>query len=339
MSQYQESKALVQRYYEELATANSDTIASVITRYTADDYQWNGVYPWNEQYSADDVAGAFWQPFLDSWSSVQRRQDVFIAGTNEIDGSEWTLSMGHLMGLRDATWLGIPATRKMGFLRYADFNCVQDGKITRSGFFCDIISVMNQAGIHPLPPQTGASFIYPGPMTHDGLLFDAQDEAESQKTRDLVNRMIADLTELNVSGNNMPPSELLARTWHNDMIWYGPAGIGATYTIERYQEQHQYPFRQGLKDKTYNGHVCRVAEGNYCGFFGWPNLSNTPTGGFLGLPASDVRADMRVVDVYRRDGDKLAENWVFIDFPYWLKQQGLDILERSASISGTSTGL
>ena len=38
-------------------------------------------------------------------------------------------------------------------------------------------------------------------------------------------------------------------------------------------------------------------------FFGWANLTNTPTGGFLGLPGSDVAADMRVVDVYRRDGD------------------------------------
>ncbi len=41
---------------------------------------------------------------------------------------------------------------------------------------------------------------------------------------------------------------------------------------------------------------------------------------------------MQVVDVYRREGDKLAENWVFIDIPYWLKQQGLDVLERTQKI-------
>jgi hypothetical protein len=43
---------------------------------------------------------------------------------------------------------------------------------------------------------------------------------------------------------------------------------------------------------------------------------------------------MRVVDVYRRAGDKLAENWVLIDLPYYLKQQGLDVLERLAEIRG-----
>ena len=35
-----------------------------------------------------------------------------------------------------------------------------------------------------------------------------------------------------------------------------------------------------------------------------------------------------VVDIYRRDGDKLAENWVFIDLLHFWKQQGLDVLER-----------
>jgi hypothetical protein len=41
---------------------------------------------------------------------------------------------------------------------------------------------------------------------------------------------------------------------------------------------------------------------------------------------------MRIVDVYRRDGDKLAENWVFIDLPYYLAQQGLDVFARLKSL-------
>ena len=53
---------------------------------------------------------------------------------------------------------------------------------------------------------------------------------------------------------------------------------------------------------------------------------------FLGLPGNDARADMRVVDIYRRDGDKLAENWVFIDLLHWLSMQGLDVLKRLPSV-------
>ena len=43
---------------------------------------------------------------------------------------------------------------------------------------------------------------------------------------------------------------------------------------------------------------------------------------------------MRVVDVYRRDGDKLAENWVLIDLPHWLSMQGLDVLARMRQLLG-----
>ena len=332
MGNYQEQKALILRYFTEMETASADTTEDVLRRHTSDDYQFMGVHPFNELRGASAVAENVWAPFYRACSPIQRRQDVFVAGTSEIHGDQWVMSMGHFLGQFDGDWLGIRATRKMIMLRYAEFNCVQGGKISKTAFFCDIIGVMHQAGINPLPPPTGAPFVYPGPRTHDGIVLEPQPDAEGAKTLAVVNRMVEDLSALNVSGNDRYPPEVLARTWHEDMIWYGPAAIGASYTIRRYQQQHSYPFREGLRDKVFNGHVCRFAEGNYACFFGWPNLTNRPIGGFLGLPGGEVRADMRVVDVYRRKGDKLAENWVFIDIPYWLKQQGLDVLERTRSI-------
>ena len=332
MKSYQTQKSLILSFYDEIEAANANSIAKVIRKFTKPDLQWYGVYPFNEQKGGDAVAEVFWIPFLSAWSNVQRRQDIFLAGTSEIDNADWVISMGHFMGLLDGNWLGLPASRKIAFLRYADFNCIKDGKIIRSSFFCDLIGLMHQLGLNPLPLQTGASFVYPGPRTHDGLLIEPQDQQESQKTLKLVNQMIGDLTVLNKNENDCPHPDLLKKTWHDDMIWYGPAGIGASYTIPRYQEQHQFPFRRGLKDKVFNGHICRFAEGNYAGFFGWPNLTNTPIGGFLGLPASNISADMRVVDIYRREGEKLSENWVLIDLPWWLKQQGVDVLERTKKI-------
>ena len=332
MKSYQIQKSLILSFYDEIEAANANSIAKVIRKFTKPELQWYGVYPFNEQKGGDAVAEVFWIPFLSAWSNVQRRQDIFLAGTSEIDNADWVISMGHFMGLLDGNWLGLPASRKIAFLRYADFNCIKDGKIIRSSFFCDLIGLMHQLGLNPLPLQTGASFVYPGPRTHDGLLIEPQDQQESQKTLKLVNQMIGDLTDLNKNENDCPHPDLLKKTWHEDMIWYGPAGIGASYTIPRYQEQHQFPFRRGLKDKVFNGHICRFAEGNYAGFFGWPNLTNTPIGGFLGLPASNIAADMRVVDIYRRQGEKLSANWVFIDLPWWLKQQGVDVLERTKTI-------
>ena len=112
------------------------------------------------------------------------------------------------------------------------------------------------------------------------------------------------------------------------MIWSGPTGIGASYTIPRYIEQHSGPFRARLHDRAFIGHLARIGEGHFGGFFGWPNLSLRNAGGYMGQPENDVQAQMRVVDMYRRDGDKLAENWIFIDMLHYLKMQGLDVLER-----------
>lgn len=332
MGKYQESKRVVRNYFEALEHANGDEIKNILKQHMKSDYDWRGVYPFREQKGIENVADIFWKPLKNSLSNMQRRQDIFIAGTNEIDNSEWVMSMGHFMGLFDNDWLGIKHTRKMISLRYAEFNCVQYGKICKTGLFVDIIGFMIQAGVNPLPPQTGSYFVYPGPIDHNGLLFEDADEVEGVKTLALVNKMVDDLSELNDSGSMGCPPEILEKSWSKDMIWYGPGGIGASYTIPRYQEQHQLPFRNNLKGKTFNGHVCRFAEGNFACFFGWPNLSNIPCGGFLGLPGGEVKADMQVVDVYYRKGDKLKENWVLIDIPYWLKQQGLDILERTKSI-------
>jgi len=332
MSKFQSIKSIVRNYFDALEKSTPETVSDVLLAHTSEDYLWRGVFPFREQSGARTVADIFWSPLMKSLHHMQRRQDIFIAGVNEIEGDPWVMSMGNFMGLFDSDWLGIPHSRKIINLRYVEFNCVKNGKISKTGLFVDIIGLMSQAGVYPLPPSTGVYFNYPGPRTHDGLLFkDALEEA-GVATLALVNRMVDDLSALNDSGSMGCPPEVLERTWSPDMLWYGPAGVGATYTIPRYQEQHQLPFRSSLGDKKFKGHVCRFAEGNFACFFGWPNLSNTPLGGWLGLPGGKVNAEMQVVDVYRREGDKLAENWVFIDLPYWLKQQGLDVLDRTQKI-------
>lgn len=330
---FKKEKELVLEYFNELENCEISQIENVFIKYMSDDYLFRSVYPFREQEGIQNAITVFWQPLLNAVKHLQRRQDIFIAGNNEIDNDVWVMSMGHFMGLFDEEWLGFRPTHKMVNIRYAEFSCVQAGKITKTGLFIDIVGFMLQIGLNPLPISTGQYFVYPGPRTHDGLLFEDAPASESVKTQALVNKMVQDLSDLNDSGAMGCPPEVLAKSWSEKMIWYGPGGIGASYTIPRYQLQHQLPFRNNLEGKKFNGHICRFAEGNFACFFGWPNLTNTPIGGFLGLPGGNIAADMQVVDVYRREDDKLVENWVLIDIPYWLKQQGVDILERTAKIS------
>jgi hypothetical protein len=331
VSDFQAEKQIVIDYYKALDKAPIRDIAATIDDAVGKDYLWRGYHPFNEMTSAQEIADKFWKPFRQSFSRMQRRQDVFMAGRNQIDDfkSVWVVSMGNLMGLFDAPWLNIPPTGKMTFMRYCEFNKVENGKIVDTAMFIDIPMVMMQAGLNPFPTSTGAQIVQPGPITHDALMFDAQDPTQGQATLDAINRMVADLGDWD---NKLTLEQELALSWHDDMIWWGPTGIGATYTIERYAKQHSGPFRAGFKDRIFNGHVAKIGEGNFGGFFGWPNLTLIPTGGFMGMPGSELAGDMRVIDIYRRDGDKLAENWVFIDLLHFWKSQGLDVLERHATL-------
>jgi len=329
--QIQAAKQLVSQYYQQLDSARELDIPRVLEKFCADQYLWRGFHPFNEIDSAAQVAKQFWQPLRVALSSATRRQDIFMAGYNEIENFEsvWVCSMGHILGLFDQAWLGIEPTGKLAMLRYCEFNKVEGDKIVETAMFFDIPHFMMQAGLQPFPPQTGAHLVQPGPATNDGLLFEAQDASSSDKTLALINAMIGDLGTWE---HPLAIEEELALSWHHDILWWGPAGIGSTYTIERYAKQHSGVFREAFKERVFNGHLCRFAEAEYGGFFGWPNLSLEPTGGFMGMPATGKRADLRVIDVYRRAGDKLAENWIFIDLLHFWHQQGVDILERSKSV-------
>lgn len=331
MSDLQAAKAAVTQFYRALDAAKEDRIGDAFNAAVSAEYVWRGYHPFGELAGAEAVVKEFWTPLKSALSALQRRQDVFFAGTNEIDGhqSVWVVSMGHLMGLFDKPWLGIRPTRKIAMLRYCEFHRVEDGKIAETAMYFDIPHLMAQAGQDPFPPQTGAFLVQPGPMPHDALLFERQDRETGRKTLDLINAMITDLGQWQ---SNMTLEEELARTWHNDMLWWGPHGIGATYTIERYAKQHSGPFRAAFTERSKTQHLCRLAEGHYGGFFGWPNFTAQHTGGFMGMPATGERGEFRVIDIYRRDGDRLAENWIFIDLLHFWKTQGVDILERATGI-------
>jgi hypothetical protein len=111
----------------------------------------------------------------------------------------------------------------------------------------------------------------------------------------------------------------------------GPEGIGATYTIPRYAQQHAGPFRAGFASAGSTATSRAWPRGTTAASSAGPT-SPDPTGGFMGMPATGKPGEFRVIDIYRRAGDKLAENWIFIDLLHFWKTQGLDVLGRMAEI-------
>ena len=333
MSSFENEKKLVLEYFNSIDNANNENLINTISKYTSDDFKMRCTHPFNELNGAEQVANNLWVPIKNSFKPIQRRMDIFYAGINSLDTNEgkWVTSMGHLMGIFNKPFFGIQPNFKSILLRYAEFYKVENDKITEGAIFLDIINLMQQLGLSVIPESTGLVGITPGPMNHKGLKLNVSENAESRKTLELIHRMRDRLVKRSKMKSVKDELEL---DWHNDMIWWGPGGIGASYTIDGYIKGHTKPFQDGLEFIKFGGHILSSAEDDLGGWFGWPNLIMKTKGGYLGLTnASDIESEMRVVDLYRRDGDKIAENWIFIDHLHFLKLLGIDLLERNKQLS------
>ena len=326
---FQAEKKIILNFYKSFQNCTYDEIPSVISNYCSEDILWRGFHPFNEKRGTKELSSEFWQPLRKSFVNLQRRMDIFLGGINTLSPNKdiWIVSMGHLMGLFDNPWIGIKPTKKITMLRYCEFSKIDNDKISEVAMFFDIPHLMLQAGIKPFPRETGVSLVQPGPLLNNGLLFKKQGVTKGLKTTKIIEKMIKDVLVWKNFDRDKIIKEL-KKSWNEDMIWWGPTGIGSTFTIERYVDQHVQPFREIFIDRTLNGHICRLAEGNFGGFFGWPNLTLTPVKKFMGINTNKEPSEMRVIDIYRRDGDKLSENWVFIDFLHFWKLQGIDILNE-----------
>ena len=337
MVQLQGIKRLVLDFFEDLERCLPQKTVDVLTRYTAADYRWEGVYPFLDLSGPQSVAEHFWSPLKSSLSHMQRRQDVFMAGL-ATDSRIWVTSMGQFMGLFDRDFLGVFPTRKMQHLQYAEFNCIEDGKIVHTAMFVDLLGFMLEAGQYPLPPMTGNYFIYPGPRDHNGLMFTDAPVEQKEQSFKIVDGMIKGMMSGDIALNTSSrvPEQAMRNFWADDMIWYGPCGVGASYTLPRYQRQHQNPFREGLTNLTANELKAYFAEGDFVCFYS--SMESTPVGGWLGLPGCNHNVHMRGdIDIYYCKEGKISENWCFIDIPFWLKQQGLDVIERNREMSPFNT--
>ncbi len=120
------------------------------------------------------------------------------------------------------------------------------------------------------------------------------------------------------------------------MLWYGPAAFGSFVGLENFAgcqvscEPTLSEWIGGSVPGSQTSHFTRFADGDYICSGGWPSLNGVQVKPFLGQPAMGKQLFMRVCDWWRRDGDKLMENWVFVDIPHVLLQMGFDLFAQLA---------
>lgn len=66
---------------------------------------------------------------------------------------------------------------------------------------------------------------------------------------------------------------------------------------------------------------------------GWPSMTMTFQGDYLGIPADGRALTLKVMDFYRCAGGRIAENWVMLDYTDLCAQMGVDLIARSNAIA------
>jgi len=314
----------IHEFSRRIRGATGATVRGLLGDYYHPDASWHGPAPMPALDGADAIATEYWRPLLEAFPDLEKNDYVRFGGAFE--GDEWVCATGNLVGTFENDWLDIPATGHATWLRYGEFHRMEGDRIVETRLLVDLLDLLRQAG-YRFVPALAPEVVVPGPSTRDGLVLDERDDQESGKTLRLVEEMIFEglesFEDAGLDGMGMDDY------WHEDFTWYGPAGIGTTRGIDGFQDYHQGPFLEAFPDRHAGDDDVRFAEGTYCAWSGWPSLEATHTGdGWLGLPATGTSVTMRVMDFWRREGDRLAENWVLIDTVDLLNQIGVDVFER-----------
>ena len=243
------------------------------------------------------------------------------------------------MGSFEAPWLGIPPTHNLAFLRFGFNAIVRDGKFAKAYILLDIVDLMRQAGYYLLRQMPGSADQWPLPPIDSGATLESVATERGALTMTIVREMQLSLPKPGEALNKTSSAGRHSHHWHENMNWYGPAGIGSMRRMRGFRDFHGALFLQAFPDRSgiardangpedAPGHYTRIGDGLFAVTGGWPSIYATHTGGqWLGLPPSGRKVEMRVADWYRVDrANKIIDNWVMIDVPHLLAQMGLDIL-------------
>ena len=259
---------------------------------------------------------ALLEPVWTAFPGANVRVEIAVRG--QFNGGDWTASSGHILGRFVAPLFGIPATKRVAYLRFGCFQRWQDGKVAETIVLLDLASLMLQAGVWPLMTPLGPDVMAPGPLRGDGI-WPTGDGARSLQ---IVEAMIGGLMKFDGSLKTMNMRNFFAE----DFWWFGPAPIGTFRGFADYERGHATPFLTAFPDRVGGNHRARFGNGAFVASTGWPSITATHKGdGWMGIDATNRGVTMRVMDFWRAESGMLNENWVMIDIPDLLNQLGIDV--------------
>ncbi|MEM9580520.1 MAG: ester cyclase [Pseudomonadota bacterium] len=272
----------------------------------------------------EQIETEFLQPLTQAIAGLHRRDLLFFGGQNtRAAGGEWIASLTHYVGNFIAPLWGVAPSQSLVFLRAGEFFRIENGMVTEARIIFDLPDLLRQTGRFSLP-SLGTEIAFPAPATQDGL---CPPREGAETSLQIVQGMLGDLHEYDPETGASQGQTGTDGYWHRDMMWYGPAGIGSNFQWDGFVKDHRAPFLSAFPDRKGGNHYCRLGDGPYAAVSGWPSMTMTHQGDYLGVPATGKPLTLRVMDFYRCDGRQICENWVCLDYGDLFAQMGVNILE------------
>lgn len=321
----------IYQFLNHLICAEDDQLTTMLKQGLTPDCVWHIAHPINTLHGREAILEGLILPLRRALRPIIRRDEIFIGGTTRRFGhGDWVAAVTHYVGNFVAPILNIAPTQSLVFLRSGEFYRVENGKIVEAKILIDFLDLLRQIGRMPLPSLLGTEMLFPGSATHDGILPNAPER--SIATLDLVESMLRDLRAYDPETFESSGQTGQEGYWHDHMLWYGPAGIGTNFTFEGFAKDHRIPFLTAFPDRVGGDHYCRIGDGDYAAVSGWPSMTMTHQGDYLGVKATHKKLTLRVMDFYRCAEGKIMENWVCLDYLELFQQMGVDLLAKAREL-------
>ena len=148
-------------------------------------------------------------------------------------------------------------------------------------------------------------------------------QAELTKNNDLSKtKKTQEVIESMVDGLNDHRIEDIDEFFSENFRWMGNFGCGTKSGLKEFQNNWQKPFQEAFSNK-----VCideaRLFMGEWAAAFGKQEAIHS--GEFMGIKPTGKKVEIRYMDFWKVSEGKIKDNWVMVDFPFVMKQLGVDV--------------
>ncbi|OED35009.1 hypothetical protein AB833_31625 [Chromatiales bacterium (ex Bugula neritina AB1)] len=134
MTEIAKANEIVLAHYSLLDGARTEQLTGALAEHSHSECKYHFVHPSNDVSGPAQAAHVFWNPIRESFSPLQCRQNIFMAGRNHLDNGHgvWVVSMGHFLCDWTRFWLGVKPSMKTTFVPYVAWYRIVEGAIVET---------------------------------------------------------------------------------------------------------------------------------------------------------------------------------------------------------------